>query len=59
MNIDNKERDPKPNHTLEQNVQASFKQYTDVDIRFSDERLKEMNKTLPEWSLEPPDDFLK
>lgn len=26
---------------------------------FMDERLREMNKKLPEWSLEPPFSFLK
>ena len=30
-----------------------------MDVQISDERLKEMNKKLPEWSLEPPYSFLK
>lgn len=28
-------------------------------MEISDERLQEMNKKLPEWSLEPPYSFLK
>lgn len=28
-------------------------------VEISDERLKEMSKKLPEWSLEPPYSFLK
>lgn len=31
----------------------------DTSDRASDERLKEMNKKLPSWNLEPPLKFLK
>ncbi|MBQ4066950.1 MAG: hypothetical protein IJD22_04820 [Clostridia bacterium] len=29
------------------------------NVEISDERLREMSKKLPEWSLEPPYSFLK
>ncbi len=29
------------------------------DIDSNEEKLKEMNKKLPKWSLEPPEGFLK
>jgi len=32
---------------------------TTTEIAVVDDRLKEMNKRLPEWSLEPPYSFLK
>lgn len=43
---------------MEQRIQTNFAapgKKTDV----SNERLKEMNKKLPAWSLEPPYSFLK
>ena len=43
---------------MEQRIQSNFTapgQKVDV----SNERLKEMNKKLPSWSLEPPYSFLK
>ncbi|MCI8427802.1 MAG: hypothetical protein HFJ03_09760 [Lachnospira sp.] len=43
---------------LEQRIQENFGSNENVyDV--SDERLKEMNKKLPSWSLEPPFGFLK
>lgn len=43
---------------LEQRIQENFgSNETAYDV--SDERLKEMNKKLPSWSLEPPFGFLK
>ena len=43
---------------LEQRIQVNFAQESGAyDV--SDERLKEMNKKLPTWSLEPPFSFLK
>ncbi len=43
---------------LEQRIQENFgSNETEYDV--SDERLKEMNKKLPSWSLEPPFGFLK
>lgn len=32
---------------------------SDSEAKFTDERLKEMNKKLPSWNLEPPFTFLK
>ena len=43
---------------MEQRIQANFSNVnktTDV----SSERLKEMNKKLPSWSLEPPYSFIR
>ena len=32
---------------------------SDTSEQVTDERLKEMNKKLPSWNLEPPHSFLK
>ena len=43
---------------MEQRIQSNFAAPgKKVDV--SNERLKEMNKKLPSWSLEPPYSFLK
>ena len=44
---------------LEQRIQENFSSVNDRPYDVSDERLKEMNKKLPSWSLEPPFSFLK
>ncbi len=44
---------------LEQRIQENFGTGETESYEVSDERLKEMNKKLPEWSLEPPFSFLK
>lgn len=44
---------------LEQRIQENFGSNDIGDYDVSDERLKEMNKKLPSWSLEPPFSFLK
>lgn len=45
---------------LEQRIQENFgTENTGSSYDVSDERLKEMNKKLPSWSLEPPFSFLK
>lgn len=44
---------------LEQRIQENFGTADAGNYDVSDERLKEMNKKLPEWSLEPPFSFLK
>ncbi len=44
---------------LEQRIQENFGSEDTGNYDVSDERLKEMNKKLPEWSLEPPFSFLK
>lgn len=44
---------------LEQRIQENFRTDENSNYDVSDERLKEMNKKLPSWSLEPPFSFLK
>lgn len=44
---------------LEQRIQENFGDKDNQGFELSDERLKEMNKKLPSWSLEPPFSFLK
>ncbi len=44
---------------LEQRIQENYSDNSDKTYDVSDDRLKEMNKKLPNWSLEPPFSFLK
>lgn len=44
---------------LEQRIQENFGSLDTGTYDVSDERLKEMNKKLPAWSLEPPFSYLK
>lgn len=44
---------------MEQRIRDNFAAPQKENAGFSDERLKEMNKKLPAWSLEPPFNFLK
>ena len=44
---------------LEQRIMENFASDNNDNFDVSDERLKEMNKKLPSWSLEPPFSFLK
>ena len=44
---------------MEQRIRDSFAVPGRQVEGISDERLKEMNKKLPAWSLEPPHKFLK
>ena len=43
---------------MEQRIQSNFAT-ADTAVNISNERLNEMNKRLPSWSLEPPYSFLK
>ena len=43
---------------MEQRIRENFAA-PNGSVEISDERLKEMSKKLPEWSLEPPYSFLK
>lgn len=43
---------------MEQRIQSNFAT-AEGAVNVSNERLKEMNKKLPSWSLEPPYSFLK
>ncbi len=45
------------NVQLNENMIDSFVQEEEIDPNA--EKLKEMNKKLPKWSLEPPQGFLK
>lgn len=42
---------------LDENFIDDLAQVDDVDV--NEEKIKEMNKHLPKWSLEPPQGFLK
>lgn len=44
---------------LEQRILENFCSSDTGTYDVSDERLKEMNKKLPSWSLEPPFSYLK
>ena len=44
---------------MEQRIRENFSAPNNENVEISDERLKEMSKKLPEWSLEPPYSFLK
>lgn len=44
---------------MEQRIRDNFSTPNNGHVEISDERLKEMSKKLPEWSLEPPYSFLK
>ena len=44
---------------MEQRIRDNFNAHAANGTQISDERLKEMSKKLPAWSLEPPYSFLK
>lgn len=44
---------------MEQRMQANFAGTNGANTSASNERLKEMNKKLPSWSLEPPYSFIR
>ena len=44
---------------LEQRIQENFGSSETGTYDVSDDRLREMNKKLPSWSLEPPFSYLK
>ncbi len=44
---------------LEQRIMENFAQQKSEIAKVSNEKLKEMNKKLPAWSLEPTFGFLK
>lgn len=44
---------------MEQRIQENFAELNKTGAEGSNERLKEMNKKLPSWSLEPPYNFLR
>lgn len=44
---------------MEARIRESFNTPAQSGVSASNERLREMNKKLPSWSLEPPYSFLK
>lgn len=44
---------------MEARIRENFATPADSGVTASNERLREMNKKLPDWSLEPPYSFLK
>ena len=44
---------------MEQRIRENFSAPAQAGASASNERLKEMNKKLPSWNLEPPYSFLK
>ena len=59
MSNDKNNQDLEFEQLMEQRIRDNFTVPARGDVQISDERLKEMNKKLPEWSLEPPYSFLK
>lgn len=55
----NKAEAPDFESLMEQRIRDNFAAPQKEKTEFTDERLKEMNKKLPAWSLEPPHSFLK
>jgi hypothetical protein len=55
----NKNQDAAFGQMMEQRMRDNFASPGKGNAEISDERLEEMNKKLPEWSLEPPYSFLK
>lgn len=56
-NMNNEEMDFEA--MMEQRLQANFADAGKAKTDVSNERLREMNKKLPSWSLEPPYNFLR
>lgn len=44
---------------MEQRIQANFAEASHAKADVSNDRLKDMNKKLPSWNLEPPYNFLR
>ena len=57
--IKNQNQDVEFEQMMEQRIRENFAAPNNGGMEISDERLKEMSKKLPEWSLEPPYSFLK
>lgn len=59
MNNENNNQDMEFEQMMEQRIRDNFAAPNNGSVEISDERLKEMSKKLPDWSLEPPYSFLK
>lgn len=55
----NQNQDMEFEQMMEQRIRDNFAAPNADNVEISDERLKEMSKKLPSWSLEPPCSFLK
>lgn len=55
----NQNQDTEFEEMMEQRIRDNFSAPGSATTEISDERLKEMSKKLPDWSLEPPYSFLK
>ena len=59
MSTDKKNQDAEFEQMMEQRIRENFAAPAAGGVQISDERLKEMSKKRPDWSLEPPYSFLK
>ncbi len=59
MSTEDKSQDTEFEQMMEQRIRDNFAAPVAGGAQVSDERLKEMSKKLPDWSLEPPYSFLK
>lgn len=57
--INNQNQDLDFEQMMEQRIRDNFAAPNAGKVEIADERLKEMSKKLPSWSLEPPYSFLK
>lgn len=57
--INNQNQDMDFEQMMEQRIRDNFAAPNAGKVEIADERLKEMSKKLPSWSLEPPYSFLK
>ena len=55
----NQNQDMEFEQMMEQRIRDNFAAPNADNVEISDERLKEMSKKLPSWSLETPYSFLK
>ena len=55
----NQNQDMEFEQMMEQRIRDNFAAPNADNVEISDERLTEMSKKLPSWSLEPPYSFLK
>lgn len=59
MSNENNNQELEFEQMMEQRIRENFGSPNGGSVDFSDERLNEMSKKLPDWSLEPPYSFLK
>lgn len=59
MSKDKNDQELEFEQLMAQRIRDNFSAPVSGGAEISDERLKEMSKKLPDWSLEPPYSFLK